>query len=68
MAPVSRSCRATIARIQTLLDQRVVSQSEFDQRRTQVEAARQQLEVAKNAAAQQYQALQGARARVTLEP
>lgn len=54
------------SRIQTLLDQRVVSQSEFDQRRTQVEAARQQLEVAKNAAAQQYQALQAARARVTL--
>lgn len=54
------------SRIQSLLDQRVVSQSEFDQRRTQTEAARQQLEVAKNAAAQQYQALQAARARVTL--
>lgn len=54
------------ARIQSLLDQRVVSQSEFDQRRTQMEAARQQVEVAKNAAAQQYQALQAARARVTL--
>lgn len=54
------------SRIQSLLDQRVVSQSEFDQRRTQLEASRQQLEVAKNAAAQQYQALQAARARVTL--
>lgn len=54
------------ARIQSLLEQRVVSQSEFDQRRTQTEAARQQLEVARNAAAQQYQALQGARARLTL--
>ncbi|MGE3176524.1 MAG: efflux RND transporter periplasmic adaptor subunit [Vicinamibacterales bacterium] len=54
------------SRIQSLLDQRVVSQSEFDQRRTQMEAARQQLEVAKNAAAQQFQALQAARARVTL--
>lgn len=54
------------SRIQSLLEQRVVSQSEFDQRRTQTEAARQQLEVAKNAAAQQYQALQAARARVTL--
>lgn len=54
------------ARIQALLDQRVVSQSEFDQRRTQMEAARQQVEVAKNAAMQQYQALQAARARVTL--
>ncbi len=54
------------ARIQSLLDQRVVSQSEFEQRRTQLEAARQQLEVARNGAAQQYQALQAARARVTL--
>jgi multidrug efflux pump subunit AcrA (membrane-fusion protein) len=53
-------------RIQSLLDQRVVSQSEFEQRRTQMEAARQQYEAAKNGAAQQYQALQGARARVTL--
>jgi membrane fusion protein, multidrug efflux system len=55
-----------LARIQSLLDQRVVSQSEFDQRRTQAEAARQQLEVARNGAAQQYQALQAARARITL--
>jgi multidrug efflux pump subunit AcrA (membrane-fusion protein) len=54
------------ARIKSLLDQRVVSQSEFDQRRTQMEAARQQFEAAKNGAAQQYQALQAARARVTL--
>jgi RND family efflux transporter MFP subunit len=54
------------ARIQSLLDQRVVSQSEFDQRRTQLEAARRQYEVSRNAAAQQYQALQAARARVTL--
>jgi RND family efflux transporter MFP subunit len=54
------------SRIRSLLDERVVSQSEFDQRRTQLEAARQQLEVARNAAAQQYQALQAARARLTL--
>ena len=53
-------------RIKSLLDQRVVSQSEFDQRRTQMEAARQQYESAKNGAAQQYQALQAARARVAL--
>jgi membrane fusion protein (multidrug efflux system) len=54
------------ARIKSLLDQRVVSQSEHDQRRTQMEAARQQYESAKNAAAQQYQSLQAARARVSL--
>jgi len=53
-------------RIEKLLADRVVSQSEYDQRKTQVEAARQQYESAKNAAEQQYQALQGARARVTL--
>jgi RND family efflux transporter MFP subunit len=53
-------------RIKSLLDQRVVSQSEYDQRRTQAEAARQQYEAAKNGAAQQYQMLQAARARVAL--
>src|SRR5262245_45140440 len=54
------------ARIKSLLDQRVVSQSEVDQRRTQAEAAPQQYEAAKNGAAQQYQSLQAARARVVL--
>lgn len=53
-------------RIKSLLDQRVVSQSEFEQRRTQMEAARQQYDAARNGASQQYQALQGARARVAL--
>ncbi len=53
-------------RIKSLLDQRVVSQSEFEQRRTQMEATRQQFEAARNGAAQQYQALQAARARVSL--
>ena len=54
------------ARIKSLLDQKVVSQSEFDQRRTQMEAARQQYEAARNGAAQQYQSLQAARARIEL--
>jgi RND family efflux transporter MFP subunit len=53
-------------RIKSLLDQRVVSQSEYEQRRTQMEAARQQYEAAKNGASQQYQSLLAARARVTL--
>ena len=57
---------AEFARIKSLLDQRVVSQSEYDQRRTQAEAMRQQYEAAKNGAAQQYQSLQAARARVSL--
>ena len=57
---------AEFNRIEKLLAERVVSQSEYDQRKTQVEAARQQYESAKNAAEQQYQALQASRARVTL--
>ena len=57
---------AEFGRIEKLLAERVVSQSEYDQRKTQVEAARQQYESAKNAAEQQYQALQASRARVTL--
>ena len=58
--------QAEFARIKSLLDQRVVSQSEYDQRRTQMEATRQQYEAAKNGAAQQFHALQAARARVEL--
>ncbi len=71
--PEVANARATLdlatsefARIEKLLAERVVSQSEYDQRKTQVEAARQQYESAKNAAEQQYQALQASRARVTL--
>jgi membrane fusion protein (multidrug efflux system) len=58
--------QSEFARIRALLDQRVVSQSEFDQRRTQVEATRQQYEAARNGATQQYQSLQAARARVSM--
>ena len=39
---------AEFNRIKSLLEQKVVSQSEFDQRRTQVEAARQQYQAAQN--------------------
>jgi RND family efflux transporter MFP subunit len=53
-------------RIKSLLDQQVVSQSEYDQRRSQLDASRQQYESARNGAAQQFQALQAARARVEL--
>jgi RND family efflux transporter MFP subunit len=57
---------ADFARFQSLLDQRVVSQAEFDQRRTRVEAARQQYEASRNAAQQEYRGLEAARARVAL--
>jgi multidrug efflux pump subunit AcrA (membrane-fusion protein) len=57
---------AEFNRIKSLLDQKVVSQSEYDQRLTQVEAARQQYQAARNAAEQSYRSLQAARARITL--
>lgn len=57
---------AEFSRIRSLLDQKVVSQSEFDQRRTQVEAARQQYRVSLNSAEQSFRSLEAARARVTL--
>lgn len=57
---------AEFARIKSLLDQKVVSLSEYQQRQTQVEAARQQYKVAVNAAEQSYRLLQAARARVSL--
>lgn len=57
---------AEFERIQSLLEQKVVSRSEYDQRRTQVEAARQQYQMAQNAAEQSVRALDAARARVAL--
>jgi RND family efflux transporter MFP subunit len=57
---------AEFARMTSLLEQKVVSQSEYDQRRTQVEAARQQYRIAENSAQQSYRSLQAARARVAL--
>jgi RND family efflux transporter MFP subunit len=53
-------------RIKSLLDQRVVSRSEYDQRSTQVEAARQSYESARNAARQRYRSYEAANARVVL--
>jgi membrane fusion protein, multidrug efflux system len=57
---------AEFNRIRSLLDQKVVSQSEFDQRRTQVDAARQQYQVALNSAQQSFRSLEAARARIAL--
>ena len=54
------------ARFKSLHDEGVIAPADLDQRRAQLESARQQYEAAKNTAAQQYQALQAARARVTL--
>jgi RND family efflux transporter MFP subunit len=53
-------------RARMLHGQQLLSQAEFDQRKAQTEAHERQYEVARNGALQQYQALLGARARVTL--
>lgn len=57
---------AEFRRIESLLEQKVVSRSEYDQRRAQVDSARQQYQAARNAAEQSYRALEAARARVAL--
>ncbi len=57
---------ADFGRIKSLLDQKVVSQAEYDQKLTQVQAARQQYQTAQNGAQQSYRSLQAARARVDL--
>jgi RND family efflux transporter MFP subunit len=57
---------AEFARIKKLYDDHVVSGSEFDQRRTQVELMARQYDTARNTARQLYRSLEGARARLTL--
>ncbi len=57
---------ADLGRAQMLFDRKLLAQADFDQRRTQTEAARRQYETARNTAEQQYQSLMAARARVTL--
>jgi RND family efflux transporter MFP subunit len=57
---------ADFNRIKALVDQKVVSQAEYEQRLTQVQAARQQYQTALNGAQQSYRSLQAARARVDL--
>jgi RND family efflux transporter MFP subunit len=57
---------AEFNRMKSLLDQKVISQSEFDQRRTQLEAAKQNYQAAQNVADQSFRSLEGARARIAL--
>jgi len=54
------------SRAERLYQSKLLSQSDFDQRSAQMVATERQYDVAKNGAAQQYQALMGARARVTV--
>jgi len=53
-------------RAKMLFEKKLLSQAEFDQRSAQAEVARRQFDIARNGAAQQYQSLQAARARVSL--
>lgn len=57
---------AEYERVRSLLDDRVVSRSEYDQRRTRVEAARQQLEAKRYQAQQDLRSYEAALARVAL--
>ena len=58
--------RTEFERAKRLYDQKLMSQAEFDQRAAQNEAAERQYDMARNTAAQQYQSLLAARARLTL--
>src|SRR5581483_1337369 len=57
---------ADYARFKSLLDQRVVSQAEYDQARNKVDANRQKYEAKRNAAQQDYRSLAANRARVVM--
>jgi RND family efflux transporter MFP subunit len=57
---------ADFNRIKSLLAQKVVSQAEYDQKLTAVNAARQQFLAAQNGAQQSYRSLLAARARIDL--
>jgi membrane fusion protein (multidrug efflux system) len=58
--------RNEFSRAERLHADKLLSQSDFDQRSAQMEASQRQYEVARNGAAQQYQSLLAARARVTV--
>ena len=71
--PEVANARATLTlaqgdfdRAKMLFEKKLLSQAEFDQRSAQAEVARRQYDIARNGAVQQYQALLGARARVSL--
>jgi RND family efflux transporter MFP subunit len=58
--------QSEFGRAQRLYQEKLLSQSDFDQKSMQMEATRRQYDVAKNGAAQQYQAWMAAKARVTV--
>ena len=58
--------QADFDRTRVLMERKLVSQQEFEQRKTQSDAARRQYDVARSGAEQNYQSLLAARARVTI--
>jgi multidrug efflux pump subunit AcrA (membrane-fusion protein) len=58
--------RSEFERTKMLQERQLISASDFDQKRAQMESAERQYEVARNAAEQQYQALNAAKARVAV--
>lgn len=65
-AAARQLARTEFERARQLHKQQLLSQAEFDQRSAQTDAAERQYDMARNTAAQQYQSLLAARARVTL--
>lgn len=65
-AAARQLARTEFERARQLHQQQLLSQAEFDQRSAQTDAAARQYDMARNTAAQQYQSLLAARARVTL--
>lgn len=61
-----RLAEAEYDRFRLLREQNVVSASEYDQRKTKVEATRQRYETERNVARQRYQAYEASKARVRL--
>ena len=57
---------AEFDRAQMLLNRKLLPQADFDRSRTQTDVARRQHDIARNNAAQQYQQLVAARARMTM--
>ena len=58
--------QADFERARMLNDKKLLSAADFDRSRSQADAARRQYDIARNNAAQQYQSLLAARARLTL--
>lgn len=62
----SELAQADFDRARMLVDRKLLAQAEFDRSRAQAEVARRQYDIARNGAAQQYQSLLAARARITM--